>query len=195
MPYRYNLIERNKPSCKIFLEICPDFTIDRELSPVVYMKKYWNLYLRTDKQSNSMNGAIFELLFYTLLVNKKIVPFYTQSNVTLVPNVRYDILLYTNKGNFIGLSLKTSLRERYKQADLEAYVLKNVHRKSKTYIVTAEENEALNVNQKINNGELLALNHVYTLQNLDQLIDELSEYEYIRAENIPLITGRAIDTI
>jgi len=40
------------------------------------------------------------------------------------------------------LTIKTSLRERYKQADLEGLALKQVYRKSKTYLITLSGQES-----------------------------------------------------
>ncbi|MDE7137830.1 MAG: hypothetical protein K2O29_05155 [Ruminococcus sp.] len=44
-----------------------------------------------------------------------------------MPNVDFDIILYTQEQYPIALSLKTSVRERYKQADLEGVALKNMY--------------------------------------------------------------------
>lgn len=192
MPQRYGLISLDKPSCSLFLDLCPDFTVESELNPSDFMNKYWGLYQRNYHNTNSMNGAIFEILFSTLLINKQITPFFIQSTVAFVPNVRYDILLYTLEYGPVGISLKTSLRERYKQADLEAYVLKNVHRKSISFIVTANEKESKNVNQKIDDGELLALDRVFHIGCLDELFGFLSKLTFIDPPEIEVIKGRAI---
>lgn len=127
-----------------------------------------------------------------MLINKEITPFFVQSNVAFVPNVRYDILLNSSEKGLIGLSLKTSLRERYKQADLEAYALKNVHRKSKSFIITANANEARNVNRKIEDGELLALNKVYHYQDIDELIEDLAQLTFTIPAPVEIVKGRSI---
>ena len=193
MPHRYGITSKENPSCKLFLEICPDFLIDSELAPSQFMNKYWGLYLSSRKNSNSMNGAIFELLFSALLVNKRLTPFFIQSTVAFVPNVRYDILLYTSEHGPIGISLKTSLRERYKQADLEAYVLENVHRNSKSYIVTANESDSKSVNKKIKNGELLALDKVFFIGCIDELFEILSKLTLILPPKVKIIAGTVIN--
>jgi hypothetical protein len=193
MPHRYGLIDQVQPSGKLFLRFCPDFTIDKHLSATAFMNKYWTVYSQFDGKTNSMNGAIFELLFSALLINFDVTPFYVQSSVAFVPNVRYDILLFTLEKGPVGISLKTSLRERYKQADLEAYVLKNVHRKSESFIVTTNVGEASLVNRKIVNGDLLALNKVFHLGDIDELITYLSTLTIIAPPSVDVVTGRAID--
>jgi hypothetical protein len=55
------------------------------------------------------------------------------------------------------LSTKTTLRERYKQADLEAFALKNVHRRAKSYLVNISEDENRNLQQKIVTGDMMGL--------------------------------------
>lgn len=192
MPFRFNLIGRNQDSCQVFLEICPDFTADADLSASKFIDKYWTIYQDHPRRSNSMNGQIFELIISTMLINQKITPFFIQSNVAFVPNVRYDILLNSSEVGLIGLSLKTSLRERYKQADLEAYALKNVHRRSESFIITASANEARNVNKKIEHGELLALNKVYHYQDIDELIKKLAQFTFIIPAPVEIVTGKSI---
>lgn len=192
MPFRFNLIGRNQASCQVFLDICPDFTADTDLSASAFIHKYWTIYQGHAQRSNSMNGQIFELIISTMLINKEIMPFFIQSNVAFVPNVRYDVLLNSSEEGLIGLSLKTSLRERYKQADLEAYALKNVHRRSKSFIITASSHEAINVNRKIEHGELLALNKVYHYQDIDELIEKLAQLTFIIPSPVEIVTGKSI---
>ena len=66
----------------------------------------------------------------------------------LFPNINYDILLYSKVSGPICLSAKTSFRERYKQADLEAMALKNVHRISKSYLLTLSDEEAEQISRE-----------------------------------------------
>ncbi|WP_150139708.1 hypothetical protein [Candidatus Enterovibrio escicola] len=192
MPHRYNLIGKDKESCKLFLTICPDFESRCEQEPSDYAFNLYNEYKELGMNNNSMNGAIFELIISTMLIKFNITPFFIQSTVAFVPNVRSDILLYTNEKGPVGLSLKTTLRERYKQADLEAYVLKNVHRNSETFIITASEKEADNVNTKIKNGELLALTKVYDIKQINALISYLETLTIIHPIPVQIITGKEI---
>jgi hypothetical protein len=63
------------------------------------------------------------------------------------PTARNERGLVANRRP-ICISAKTSLRERYKQADFEAIALKYVHRKALSFLVTLEENEAKSVKAK-----------------------------------------------
>ena len=96
--------------------------------PSDFINQSWNKLLKSQKSSANMNGAILEYLIALCLYSKGIFPFYIQASFAFVPNAIYDIVLYTIDGRAITLSIKSSLRERYKQADLEGWALKNVHR-------------------------------------------------------------------
>lgn len=60
----------------------------------------------------------------------------------------------------IAISAKTSLRERYKQADLESVSLKYVHRKARCFLVTMDKEEAARLERKRINGDLLGIDEI-----------------------------------
>ncbi len=92
------------------------------------------------------------------------------------------------------MSIKTSLRERYKQADLEGMFLRNVHRKAKSYLITMDAKAANSVNQKISTGHVLGLDKVIYAggDDLTQLIDELKKYTFIKPPMIEVMTAARI---
>ena len=55
------------------------------------------------------------------------------------------------------ISAKTTLRERYKQTDLEAVALKYVHRRAKSFLINISEAENRKLQQKIQNGDVMGL--------------------------------------
>lgn len=69
-------------------------------------------------------------------------------------------MFYTTERGPICISAKTSLRERYKQADLEAIALKYVHRRALCYLVTLDISEAKKVKEKIKSGDVIGLDKV-----------------------------------
>ena len=140
-----------------------------------------------------MNGNIFECIIYTLLYRENIKPFYTQARVTYVPNIVYDAILY-NQSQPVSLSLKTSLRERYKQDDLEAVALKYVHRRSKCYLLTISPEEAAVANEKITKGEIIGLDSFIdcTTSQIDKLIADLKNLTFEEAESKPAVTGNIV---
>lgn len=164
-------------------------------SPKEYIKKYWDKYKELGISNNSMNGQIFELIIYTLLYREELIPYYTQAKVAFIPNVEYDTILYTPSSP-INLSLKTSLRERYKQADLEAIALVHVHRKAKSYLLTLDPNEAKTCKSKIKSGEIIGLDGIIdcNTSDIDVLINELKKMksELKEAPVVEVIQGNLV---
>jgi hypothetical protein len=123
------------------------------------------------------------------------IPF-NATKVTFVPNVIYDLMFYTTERGPICISAKTSLRERYKQADLEAIALKYVHRKALSYLVTLEENEAKSVKAKIISGDVIGLDNVVvaTSKEFDKLVIELRGYRASEPPTVKVIESNQIIT-
>jgi len=189
---------QNAKSLEIFNKcISNDFISIPEMKSSEYVNYCWDKYKvfsETTPQDNSMNGAIFELIIQTEMYRKALCPMFIQAQVAFVPNVNFDVLLYSSEQFPVGLSLKTSLRERYKQADLEAVALKYVHRRALNYLITLDENEARTAKQKEQRGELLGLNDVIVAVNdeFDTLIEKLSEMQFIKPDKIEIITSKHI---
>lgn len=163
-------------------------------SPKDYISTFWLEFKRQYPDASvSLNGKIFELIIYTLLYREGIRPFYTQAKVAFVPNVEFDTILFNNSQP-VNLSLKTSLRERYKQADLEAVALKYVHRRAKSYLLTLSREEASGVAEKINQGAVIGLDAVIDCNSddINSLIAELKHNQYIESVKIDVVTGFVI---
>lgn len=187
-----HVIKTGQKALDCFCNICPNMSVYKNKKPSETVKKLWQKYIKTEDCTNSLNGKILELIIAIILYNSEIMPFYTNAKVHFVPGVNYDILLFS-KDNFpIVLSIKTSLRERWKQADLEALALNNVYRKAQTYLLTLEEHEA--AVRLDNKDEWLGLEDVIYCcsDKFDKLIDKLKEYKYITPEKIELIDAQAV---
>jgi hypothetical protein len=122
----------------------------------LYIERCWSEYQRAHPSEDvGTNGKFFELCIATLLVREDILPVYLQAQVAFVPNIEYDFILYTADRGPICSSTKTTLRERYKQADLEAVALKYVHRRAESYLVNLSEDENRSLKNKIAQGGLM----------------------------------------
>ena len=143
-----------------------------------------------------MNGKIFEIIIATLLLREKIYPIYMNAKVAFVPNINYDLLLYSKDRGPISLSAKTSFRERYKQADLEAIALKYVHRRSKCFLITLSEGDANMVNEKQKIGDLIGLDSAVCSTNsaFNDLIEEIKELNLVESPKIRVITTSQVIT-
>lgn len=192
----------------IFESLFPgkDFTQVKYKTPVEYVATYWDAYthcaaytsrVNAGKSVGVTNGKIFEYIIYTLLIREGIVPFYTQANVTFVPAIDFDTILYKEEnGQHVPycLSLKTSLRERWKQADLEGEALKNVHRKAKCYLLTIESNEAQSIKNKILNGDAIGIDECIdcNTDDINRLIYTLKKSTYRRSIQVDVVTGKVV---
>lgn len=174
----------------IFLDIM-DIPIN---SAAEFCGAMWDRYEKSNYGSNALNGTIFEGILATLLYRSGIKPLYVQAQIAFVPNVNFDFIAYSVEYGPIILSAKTSLRERYKQADLEGMMLRHVHRKSKSYLITMNAAETKSVNKKINNGEALGIDKVVVANSDDFniLISDLSKLKYIQPEKIDIIASQKI---
>lgn len=139
-------------------------------------------------------GRIFELLVAETLAQNDILPFYEQGVFALVPNAIFDFVCYRPKSPVV-LSAKSSLRERYKQADLEGMALKQVYRRASCYLLTADKKEAGNVNAKIEKGDIAGLNKcvVVSEPEFNALIAKLAKMKFCEQEPIdPLSSGKLV---
>lgn len=181
-------------SIEIFNDLFTDILDVNIDSDSGFCHSMWGRYKASDYGSNVLNGTIFEGILATLFYRREIKPLYVQAQVAFVPNVNFDFIAYTHEYGPVILSAKTSLRERYKQADLEGMMLRHVHRKSKSYLITMDVNEAQTVNNKINVGDALGIDKVVVATNsdFDDLISELRKLTYIKPEKIDVITSHKI---
>ena len=151
-----------------------------------FIRKYWEEYKAEYENNQSINGGVFEQLIILSLLRENISPIYTQAKLAFVPNVNLDIVLY-NRKTPITISAKTTLRERWKQADLEAMATKYVHRQAKCYVLTLSESE-VSARRRDSNSYMgidsFVLAHT---EEYDNLIEELKRIHISESENIRVI--------
>ncbi len=199
-----NIVRGNENQAStIFEELFPNFLQLEYDNPANYIQQYWNAYceIRDEKIPNEqtrrgINGKIFEYIICTLLIRENILPIFINAKVAFVPNINYDILLYSQESGPICLSAKTSFRERYKQADLEAMALKNVHRISKSYLLTLSDDEAEQISKKIIKGDTFGLDDVIvaTSEKFNQFVLELKSLTFALSPSVEVIQSNQIIT-
>jgi hypothetical protein len=179
----------------IFEKLIPDFFSIKYQHPSDYVKHCWDLYERYPDKNNNLNGKIFEYILATLCIREGIMPLYLSAKVAFVPNVLFDMLFYCKERGPICWSVKTSLRERYKQADLEAIALKYVHRKSLNYLITLS-NEANSVKDKIKSGDVIGLDDVIiaTEPEFDEIVLNLKKYRFEQPPTVEVISSNQVVT-
>ena len=189
-------IGRDNKAEAIFDSLFPNFLEVNYKKPSEYVQKYWNAYVSHPEGNNNLNGKVFEYILATLCVREGILPLYMSAKVAFVPNVIYDIMFYSLERGPICWSVKTSLRERYKQADLEAIALKYVNRKALSYLITLEEKEAKSVKAKIKLGDVIGLDDVIvaTSEEFNDLITKIKEFEFSEPPTVKVIESNQIIT-
>jgi hypothetical protein len=157
--------------------------------PNQFINDFWHEYEKHPARTNNLNGKIFEHAIASLLIRKGIFPFFLQVSLSFVPNCDFDIVLFPEDEGPICLSLKTSLRERYKQADLESMALKQVHRRAKSYLLTLNCHEAELVKRKIEDGQVAALDDVICCftSEFNDLLDELGAKSFSSPGLVPIL--------
>ena len=194
---KHILATRNTQTEKVFEGLWGELTFEQVpySTPKEYVMNYWKRYKAGPIQNNALNGKIWECIIYTLLYREGLLPFYSQAKVAFVPNVEFDALFYTSSCP-ISLSFKTSLRERYKQADLEAIALRYVHRRAKSFLLTLDPDEAASCKEKIKAGDIIGIDRVIDCNttDIDDLIKELHliKDEFSLSPQVDVVTGNLI---
>lgn len=190
---KQGIAKKETASTKLFDSLLPGYTFMsvHYKSPQDYIRNYWQALVKAHQPT--LHGNVFELIIYSLLYRENIRPFYTQAKVAFVPNVNFDTLLY-NQSAPISLSLKTSLRERYKQADLEAVALRYIYRRSKSYLLTMDTKEANVQKAKILSGDIMGLDAIIdcNTEDINQLIAELKKVQFTTSIKIDAVEGNLI---
>ena len=198
------IIDKNTKAFEIFnSQISDNFLEISNMNPSEYVCYCWSRYesyrdenkgMMSDNAWNSMNGNVFELVIASEMYRQGLCPMFLQAKVAFVPNVNFDILLYTSENFPIGISLKTSLRERYKQADLEATALKYVHRRARNYLITLGEGEARSAKNKVITGDVLGLDDVILAdkEEFDALIASLRQMNFIKPDKIEIVSAATV---
>ncbi len=176
----------------IFESLEGDFRNLEYNTPSEYIKKYWDSYTTKIKnKNNSQNGKIFEYILATLLYRENIIPFYMGAKVSFVADINFDIMMYSKEVGPLCISAKTTLRERYKQSDFESLMLKDVHKGSKSYLITLDESFE-KYKSKLEKGHIRTLNGIIHAQSteFDTFIEKLKKYTITASPSVKIIDSK-----
>lgn len=166
-----------------------DHPMDNSLSPSQIINKYWEIYNSSYKTNNALNGVIFENLAIIALASSGIKNIYYQTELTFVPSAIFDIFLY-NENRPIVISVKTSLRERWKQADLEALAIKQVHKNAKCYLLTLSINEVRVRRERDENYAGLDGFILANTEEFDQFVESIKDETFTLAGEFPIVKNK-----
>ena len=170
----------------IVKKIIGDYPIQSSWTPSEFIDYYWNIYQKEYPKNNSVNGGVFEQLLVLSLLREGISPVYVQAELAFVPNVILDIVLY-NRKTPITISAKTTLRERWKQADLEAMATNYVHTEAKSYVLILSRDEVKA--RRSDKNSYMGINDfiLANTKEYDDLINELKRINISASESVKII--------
>jgi hypothetical protein len=168
-------------SAQLLLSIQPSLESIEIHQPSKYVEFIWNKAEKDDRLTRDVRGKFFELVIASCLIKNEILPFFWQAQLEFVPLANFDLVVYTEERGPVVLSLKTSIRERYKQAEFEAQAMKDVHRRAKNFLVTMEKDEAVSLQAKIDSGVLSGIDGVVVAneKSFDELIELLKSLSIV----------------
>ena len=145
---------------KIFLEVYPNILNSIPNTASEFFRENWSnweSYAKGRTVNNNTPGKVFEKLFeiYCFLLNYEIIA--QDESFKDVPLVKPDFVLKNKDDKYLFLSLKTSLRERWKQADWEAIYFKEYYPTTLCILVTFHEREEKSLQSKIEKNLLKGL--------------------------------------
>ena len=157
---------------------------DKNLKPSekvseLYLNRFGKIF-KNMRNANSLRGSVFENLILSIFLINNIKPIYEQCTLQFVPNVRFDFILFESQNKPIMLSLKTSLRERYKQVELEAYYCKQVYKQAECIFISLDSEGVRAAEVKKNKYEVLYIDQfvVATEKKFDGLVKDLANHDF-----------------
>ena len=173
---------------------------DKSLKPSevvreLYLNRFEKI-LGNKSNVNSLRGSSFENLILAIFLNNQIKPIYEQCTLQFVPNVRFDFVLFENQMKPLIISLKTSLRERYKQVELEAYYCKQVYKQSECIFISLDSEGVRAAEVKKNLFEVLYIDEfiIATDNKFDLLIKRFKNNDYQKAGTFNLVKSGSLVT-
>lgn len=170
-----SFFKKNTKTKSIFLEIYSNILNSSPDSASNFFHENWTTwqsYAYGKNFNNSLPGKVFEKLFeiYCYLLNYEIVA--QDEYFGEVPLVKPDFVLENKNGEYLFLSLKTSLRERWKQADWEAIYFKEYYPDTPCILLTFDKSEERKLQIKINDELLKGLDDscIASSKKLDQIL-------------------------
>jgi hypothetical protein len=143
----------------------------------------------SDNSEKSLRGHAFQRLVAESLRRSGINPVYTEAYVTFVPVARFDIIIPTREQGIVNLSVKTTMRERWKQAEFEGVALKRVHRRSRVYVVNYDERETKARRKRINECEAIDDFILCQATDFDALIQAILSWRPEAFQEVPVVSA------
>ncbi len=168
--------------------------VEKDKLPHRTFDAIWEAYLHncTEKQrTNRLNGQIFEYAICETLMQHGVGTLYYQCKFWSMPNDRIDLGGWAIEKYPIIISCKTSIRERWKQADLEGRLLKGIFPNTKSYMLMNDESEARILQRRIKDKTTTGIDKVYIAKSakFDEFVNDLKSFKLVETEAIMPLNG------
>lgn len=100
-----------------------------------FMSAFWE---EASSQGQS-SGALFELMVACCLYDARVGTFYRHATLQDSPKVESDLLVWTREGMPWCIQMTSTLRERYKLADLQAFRVKASYHNAAFFLLTMDQ--------------------------------------------------------
>lgn len=195
----YQKISKKSKSLDIFNQAkWHEVFFDKLLKPSeivreLYSNRFENI-LKNKSNVNSLRGSIFENLILAIFLANEIKPIYEQCTLQFVPNVRFDFVLFESQMKPIIISLKTSLRERYKQVELEAYYCKQVYKQAECVFISLDSEGVRGAEVKKKSFEVLYIDEfiIATDNQFNALIKKFKNNDYQEPGSFKVVKSGAL---
>ncbi|MGL9687437.1 MAG: hypothetical protein ACQBVK_01400 [Candidatus Phytoplasma sp. TWB_XP] len=124
------------------------------------LNHYFRITKINPQKQKVLRGKINEYLILIYFRHYGITKQYPQANLFFIPDIKFDLVLFTQNKRIVAFNFKTCLRERYKQAIIEAQQLKKLDTRFEYYLLTNNAVESQRLNNKIQNGKVQGINKV-----------------------------------
>ena len=195
----YQKISKKSKSLDIFNQAkWHEVFFDKSLKPSEIVRElYSNRFekiLKNKSNVNSLRGSIFENLILAIFLANEIKPIYEQCTLQFVPNVRFDFVLFESQMKPIIISLKTSLRERYKQVELEAYYCKQVYKQAECVFISLDSEGVRGAEVKKKSFEVLYIDEfiIATDNQFNALIKKFKNNDYQEPGSFKVVKSGAL---
>lgn len=189
----HRIAEGSEPAAHLLVEAEPDLETYRVTSGGKFATRVWDEVTRRHRVSGHVAGDLLEQLLAVTFLKCSKGPFMAGIDTDLVPTHRIDFWFETVEGQIIAISSNAQLKERWKNENLAAHVLKFKHPSSRWFVITAYRPDQDSAQRRLRNGTPNFLDGVFDLHSseFDDLCKMLSRLRF-RAPTSAFTRGRLI---
>lgn len=183
-------INNSEVGLSLFEDLYPDIDTIKLSRVSNFFEHLWTRYLESSFYPQS-SDIIFKSLVISAMYKSGLSPLYFQASFYPFPNIDFDCSSYSKLFGPITLSFAMSFKSADQTLALKSTVLKQVHPRSKSFLITMDAREAAVVNKKIGVGLVLGLDKVIVANSpaFDELVGDLKSYNLYQPNPVDVLTS------